>query len=171
MRLDIAVSLPRERRSVALIRSIVTNTLLVFGVAPECAEDIRLAISEACANVVEHAGADDEYQVEVHVAARTCTIDVINTGVGFDAADLSGTLPDVGSSRGRGVAIMKAVMDSVQMRSSPEAGTLVHLSRALDYRDDDPLNLADLPAAIRPVPADRASTSGITIEHRQTAST
>lgn len=139
MHLDFALNLPKEAETVALVRAAITNTLTLFGVSEECVEDIRLAVSEACNNVVSHAERDDEYEIDVHVDELECAIDVRNTGHGFDAATLDGVMPDPLSPRGRGVAIMKTLMDSVNMTSSPEAGTLVHLTRTLTLRDDGPI--------------------------------
>lgn len=123
----------------ALIRNVVTNTLLLFGVADRCVEDIRLALSEACTNVIEHAASSDEYEVRVQVDDHECVITVTNAGDGFDADSLSGTMPGATSARGRGVAIMNAVVDRVDFRSEPEAGTIVRLVKQLTVRDDGPL--------------------------------
>jgi serine/threonine-protein kinase RsbW len=136
MHLHFAVCLPREAETVALIRAAITNTLTLFGVAEDCVEDVRLAVSEACTNVISHADSDDEYEVEVHVDGHVCAVNVRDSGNGFDAAALRGMMPDPLSSRGRGVAIMKALMDRVHMTSSPEDGTIVHLTRTLTLRDD-----------------------------------
>jgi len=139
MHIDVAICLPRESETVALVRSAVGETLRTFGVEPDCVEDIRLAVSEACTNVVDHAGTDDEYEVQVHVDQDTCVIDVRNTGSGFDAAELEGVPADPLSARGRGVAIMRAVMDNVGFHSEAESGTIVHLVRALQVRADSPI--------------------------------
>jgi len=119
-----------------LVRATVTNTLTLFGVAEDCVEDIRLALSEACTNVIDHATSDDNYEVDLHVDERECAISVRNVGHGFDSTALSGLPPDPHSARGRGVAIMRAVMDSVNFTSTPETGTVVHLVRALAARED-----------------------------------
>ncbi len=124
----------------ALVRAAITGTLQVLGVREECVDDIRLAVSEACSNVVQHAATGDEYEVTVRVDDQFCTIDVKNTGNGFDAASLAGDMPDPQSPRGRGVAIMRTVMDGFNFTSSPEAGTIVHLTRALSFRDDSPVS-------------------------------
>lgn len=139
MNLDFAVCLPQEAESVALIRTAVTNTLMLFGVDDGCVEGIRLALSEACTNVIQHASAEDEYEVRVEVDDDHCTISVRNAGDGFDGASLSGEMPDGSSSRGRGVAIMRAVMDQVEFSSEPEAGTIVRLVKSLALRDDGPM--------------------------------
>ena len=139
MRIDVAICLPQEASSVQLIRRAVTNTLGVFGVDEDCIEEIRLALSEACTNVVEHAQPADEYEVRLEVDDRRCAISVTNRGNGFDADDLHGVMPATDSARGRGVAIMRAVMDHVEFRSEPEAGTVVHLVKELTFRPDAPL--------------------------------
>jgi len=135
MHLHFAVCLPRDGETVTLVQSALTDAFTLFGVTRECVDDIRLAVSEACTNVITHAERDDEYEVEVHVDSHACTVDVRDSGNGFDAAALSGKMPDPLSSQGRGVAIMRALMDSVDMTSSPETGTVVHLTRNLTLHD------------------------------------
>jgi len=137
--LDVAVCLPRDAETVALIRGVVTHALRSFGVTSECVEDIRLALSEACTNVVEHAADDDEYEVRLQLDEQRVAISIKNTGAGFDADALADTMPDESSTRGRGVAIMRALMDSVEFTSEPERGTLVHLVKALAVDPGAPL--------------------------------
>lgn len=139
MRIDVAICLPQEASSVRLVRRAVTNTLVVFGVDDDCVEEIRLALSEACTNVVEHAHDADEYEVRIEVDDQRCAISVANTGNGFDADDLHGVMPGPDSPRGRGVAIMQALMDHVEFRSEPAAGTVVRLVKTLRFRPDAPL--------------------------------
>ncbi|HET6964866.1 MAG TPA: ATP-binding protein [Acidimicrobiales bacterium] len=139
MLIDMAVCLPRDAPTVALVRTAITNTLGLIGVDRDCIDDIALAVSEACTNVIQHAATDDEYEVSVHVDDTRCTISVKNTGNGFDAAALAGTMPDPFSTRGRGVAIMQMVMDGIDFVSSPEAGTIVNLVRNLTFREDAPI--------------------------------
>ena len=43
-----------------------------------------LALTEACANVVQHAGEHEEYQVDVAITDDTCRISVLDDGQGFD---------------------------------------------------------------------------------------
>ena len=139
MHLEVAVYLPRESITVALVRTVVTNTLTVFGVDDDCIEDIRLALSEACTNVVMHATGDEEYEVQVRIDDDRCAISVRNTGDEFDPESLNTLLTDTDSPRGRGVPIMRAVMDEVSIESTPPKGTVVTLSRRLRLRWDAPL--------------------------------
>jgi serine/threonine-protein kinase RsbW len=139
VKLDVALCLPQEVESVSLIRVVIGDALLRLGITDDCIDDIRLALSEACTNVLEHAAAEDEYEVRLHVDGDTCEISVLDTGEDLDADALDGVMPDSGSSGGRGVAIMHAVMDQVAFRSEPEVGTIVHLVKRLEVRGDAPL--------------------------------
>lgn len=139
MRLEVAVCLPHESETVALVRGVVTNALRSFGVTQDCVEDIRLALSEACTNVVAHAAADDEYEVRIQIDELRCAISVKNTGGGFDATTLANEMPDPMSPSGRGVAIMRAVMDDVAFTSERSTGTIVRLVKDLTLAPDGAL--------------------------------
>jgi serine/threonine-protein kinase RsbW len=138
--LEFAVFLPRDAETVGLVRAVVTSALVSFGVTPGCVDDVRLALGEACTNVIDHATNDDEYEVRLEIDETRCAISVKNTGIGFDATALAGVMPDIDSPRGRGVAIMRAVMDSVEFRSEPESGTIVHLVKTLSVESGTALS-------------------------------
>jgi serine/threonine-protein kinase RsbW len=135
MHFDVAISLPQEVASVTLVRHVVASALESFGLTSECVDDIQLALSEACANVVDHAATEDEYSVELHVDEQRCELRVRNDGEGFDVTGLAEEMPDPTSARGRGVAIMRAVMDRVDFAHEEEEGTMVRLVKALSIRE------------------------------------
>jgi serine/threonine-protein kinase RsbW len=140
VKLDVAFCLPQEVESVSLIRVVIGDALVRLGITEECVDDIRLALSEACTNVLDHAAVEDEYEVRLKVDDETCEISVCDTGTNpLDAAALAGVMPDTGSPGGRGVAIMHAVMDHVAFRSEPETGTIVHLVKRLEIAEDSPM--------------------------------
>lgn len=70
MKIELALCLPRDVETVALVRDVSIDALARLGITPGCLEDVRLALSEACTNVIEHSGAEDEYEVR---RARSCT--------------------------------------------------------------------------------------------------
>lgn len=139
MNLDVAVCLPREAPTVTIIRGVVTNALGLIGVSQDCIDDIRLALSEACNNVIEHAASDDEYEVRVQVDGHRCVVTVTDAGDGIDAGVLEAAMPDELSPRGRGIAIMRALMDRVQFRAEQGTGTVVRLTKTLVLTEASPL--------------------------------
>lgn len=141
MEIDLALCLPREAETVAIVRDIAVSALIRLGVTHECAEDIRLALSEACSNVVDHSEADDEYEVRLLVDETQCEIRVIDSGRGFDAASLQQAAPaSADSARGRGISMMQALVDNVTFESKPEEGTIVRLVKTLTLDENGALH-------------------------------
>ena len=140
MELDVALRLPRDSETVAVVRSFSADGLRRLGVTDQCVDDIRLALSEAVTNVLDHATTDDDYEVRLVVRGRVCVMTVVDCGRGFDADALASSMPDPSSARGRGVAIMRAVLDGVRFESHAERGTIAHLTKHLEIVPGSPLD-------------------------------
>lgn len=149
--IQIALCLPRDAETVAVVRGVAMVALDRLGVTSAWIEDIRLALSEACTNVIDHAQPTDEYEIRLEVDDQRYVITVIDTGHGLDAAQLASGMPPADSERGRGLAIMRALVDSLDFRSEPEAGTIVRLVKAISVLPAAPLNrLRDQSPAAEP---------------------
>ena len=136
MRLILSVFLPRDRATIPVSRHIVRDALREIGVVEECAHDVAIAQSEACTNVVDHSGPGDQYEVSVEINGECCTIRVIDAGQGFDEGAVHDGGAAADSERGRGIQLMKALVDRVHFRSDAGAGTAVHLEKTLRFRED-----------------------------------
>ena len=139
MRITYSLTLPRDVTTVPVVRRLCKGALLELGVMPQDIHDVALAVTEACANVVEHSSdVDDEYEVFVSVSDGLCEIRVIDAGRGFDAAGLerSNQPENLSAERGRGITLMRALVDNASFESAPEEGTIVHLHKQLNLEDD-----------------------------------
>jgi serine/threonine-protein kinase RsbW len=140
----ITLRLPRDAISVPVIRHLVTYALDEVGVVREIRDDIELALSEACANVLDHAGPGDAYDVSVTIGPELCEIRVVDVGHGFDydsviaARDATEVDLVLAAERGRGLGLMRALVDHIELRSEPEVGTLVRLVKQLAFDDSAP---------------------------------
>ena len=83
----------REAASVPLARRLLLGTMETAGVDPDISYDLSVALSEACANAVEHGGATGArrglgaYRVTAYLDGEKCRIEVADSGPGFpDAA-------------------------------------------------------------------------------------
>ena len=130
--------LPRDAASVPVSRQVLDGCLETLGVTPETRTDIALALSEACANVILHAGQTDEYEVMARATDGRCVIEVVNRGGGALAVPAARPAPPAGgvapstAEHGRGLKIMDAVVDNLRLTGGRD-GTTVHFEKALDW--------------------------------------
>lgn len=139
--------LPRDSSTLSVVRHITASALEELGVVSEEIGDVILALTEAAANVVKHSGADDQYEVHLVIENNSCEIRVVDGGRGFDSDSLGVNMAGPSEERGRGMALMAALVDSVRFESRPEAGTIVHLVKDLALRPDGPLRRLVEPSA------------------------
>lgn len=128
MRISLHLNLPREADSVPAVRRLLRCALTALHVDRQSGEDLEVALSEACANVVKHAKGADSIEVRLDVAEDRCAIDVADNGAGFDADAVAE--PDTVSDRGRGLFLIKALSDNVRMHSTPRRGSLIHFEKS-----------------------------------------
>ena len=137
-RISLTLQLPRDRASIPVVRHLTHSALAEVGVRDWIQQDVELAVTEACANVLDHAGSGDAYDVVVSLVGNTCEIRVVDVGRGFDYGNLVSRSTSIHDERGRGIALMHALMDTVLFTSEPESGTVVHLVKGLDFDDQSP---------------------------------
>ena len=131
----IALSLPRDEQTIPVSRHIAANAMAEIGVTEDGVGDIAVALTEACTNVMKHSGPGDEFEVSLEVDDDQCVIRVVDTGRGFDAAALGFGHADASAEQGRGIELIRALVDQVKFIAKPEAGTIVHLAKTLDFED------------------------------------
>ncbi|HEY0932272.1 MAG TPA: ATP-binding protein [Trebonia sp.] len=132
----------RELLSVPVMRQVLGDTLRGIGLSDDSVDDILLAATEACTNVVLHAGQSaPAFTVAATVDSAACRVEVADGGRGCP-----GTRSRRGIGRrrprrrselaesGRGFAIMQACVDSVELRSAPGRGTRVVLDKRIDWQ-------------------------------------
>ncbi|WP_030055452.1 ATP-binding protein [Streptomyces pyridomyceticus] len=194
--------LKRDPVSVPLARRILLGAMATAGVDPQIADDLGVALSEACANAVEHGATgrpDDGFQVTASICGDRLRIEVTDSGPGLPAAapvrrpaaaaqtrpapsghgprrprrgratvparvltghrprcdghpydthvlpcrpaaptlrpvDLD-TLPDLTAESGRGLFLIHALTDHVQLRNHPLRGAIVSFDKILKWQD------------------------------------
>jgi serine/threonine-protein kinase RsbW len=146
--------LPREAQSVGKARRMLRDTADLVGMDPDIVFDLGVALTEACANVIEHSGpADgygqrpaDGYWVAAGISSERCWVDVIDNGVGFAPRRLvevrgqrirpavAANTADMAES-GRGLMLIEALCDRVDIRNHPARGAMIHFERDLKPRE------------------------------------
>lgn len=120
--------------NVALARLALTGVAAVAGLREDDVADLKLAVSEVCTNGVLHAYADGRADGDQIVVIRytvsddAVTVEVLDSGTGFDP---DAALVELGShdSEGHlGLALARAVTDDLEIETG-DAGTKVTFSK------------------------------------------
>jgi serine phosphatase RsbU (regulator of sigma subunit)/anti-sigma regulatory factor (Ser/Thr protein kinase) len=120
-RLDLAVL--GDEPSLRAFRGTLRRWLAAAGATPEEVQDITMAANEAIQNAIEHAHALTRRAVEV-------VLDRSGDPIEVTVRDHGTWRPPRESSRGRGLPLMRALMDTVEVDPTPQ-GTTVTLRRSL----------------------------------------
>ncbi|MCQ4083172.1 ATP-binding protein [Streptomyces sp. RB6PN25] len=143
-----SLHLRREAASVPLARRLLLGTMETAGVDPDISYDLSIALSEACANAVEHGGAAEwgagagEYHVTAHIEGDRCRIEVTDSGPGFSRSRARRALRPLvrraahHQEGGRGLFLIESLVDHVDFRNRPGRGVVVSFDKVLKWRDD-----------------------------------
>ena len=121
----ISLTLPSSPEYVLLARLVVAQVGRLAGFGPEDVYDLKLAVTEAATNVIRHAAVEN-YEVEYRVLPRAVEITVIDTGGGFNIADLA---PAPNGQGGFGLAVIRDLVDELVLDSTEGRGTRLKMIR------------------------------------------
>lgn len=99
-----------------------------FGLPPEACYQVKLALSEAVTNAIQHGSSSpaDPIRIVVIAEAETLIFDVFDTGRFVPRVTRRGSMPE----SGRGLEFMRLMMDQVELRPG-DAGTHLRLVKRL----------------------------------------
>jgi anti-sigma regulatory factor (Ser/Thr protein kinase) len=125
--------------SLRLVRLAVGAVAALGGAPPSAAADLKLAVTEACTNSVQHAypegtARDPRLTVRVSLEPGLLVVDVTDEGVGFDS-DRASLVIHEGEERerGMGLPIIRAVTDTFDVYNL-EPGTRLVFSKRFERR-------------------------------------
>ncbi len=105
----------------------------------QCAvDDLKIALSEVCSNIVEHSRSSTDYVVDCEFEDNTLSIVVEDNGVGFERSPRE-KVRQLTQVRGLGIYLVSSLMDRVTYEHKPGDGTRVtlqkrHVNRPLKQR-------------------------------------
>ncbi len=95
----------------------------------ESVYDIVMAVGEVCDNAIEHGRSEMGIDVEYVMEEGGFAVMIQDYGPGFDPTGRGEEPPDLFSESGRGLFLMKNLMDEVQIDSAPGRGTRIVLTK------------------------------------------
>jgi serine/threonine-protein kinase RsbW len=135
--IEVDIKVPNQTRYLSLIGRIgedIAKELDKFsGDRETLAYHINLVLTEAMVNAIKYANAEDPdkmVHIMITIADSELTIRVYDNGQGFDINSIPPPDFEKLEDRGRGVFIIKSIMDSVRYRKI-DGGNVLEMSKRL----------------------------------------
>ena len=130
---QLMMSVPGKPEYVGTVRIAVAHVASNAGFDIEAIDDIKIAVSEACTNIINHAHKCPEfsYDVILEVGEEGLTITVKDFGIGFNVENSTKPVSGEPQESGLGLFIIKALMDEVSINSAPGHGADIKMTRYL----------------------------------------
>jgi anti-sigma regulatory factor (Ser/Thr protein kinase) len=119
---DIRLTLPARAGNVVLVRHVVGALAEALKMPPALVEDVKLAVTEACTNVVRHAysGREGPIEVEVEPQGDSLTVVVMDHGEGIRPNPSAG-------GPGLGLPLIAALAHQLEIEHEPERGSRISM--------------------------------------------
>lgn len=129
---SIKLTLPTKPEYVSLARLTIASVANNMGFSIGDVEDLKVAISEACTNALNHGkNPDTTYELTYIVNSEQLVFTVADKGVGFEPEEVKA--PDLNGAQlgGFGLFIIKSLMDRVEIISERGSGTSITMIKNL----------------------------------------
>lgn len=121
------LNIPNKKEYVVSARLAATSVAGIHGYDIEKVEDIRLAVGEACNNVVLHSRGSATIDIVIEIEKEFMKISISDQGEGFIPGKISSPDPEDYTGSGLGLYIIDALMDELIVESRQEKGTTIHM--------------------------------------------
>ena len=126
------ITIPSMTEYVAVARLAISGIAGRIGFNIEEIEDIKIAISEACTNAIQHAYTDTNQKIDITINAYTEKLEVVvqDYGKGFDPKNpVSNKHENDEIGLGLGLTFIKSLMNEHTVESQENKGTTVTMRK------------------------------------------
>lgn len=133
----VQLSIPAQADFVAVARLTISGVAARMNFTIDDIEDIKVAVSEACTNAVQHAyaGGDGLVTLVATMNEGYLEVSVSDSGKGFDTENIVSSKQDGANDAlfglGLGLTFIKSLMDTCDVISSRGAGTTIRMTKRL----------------------------------------
>ncbi|HEY3397397.1 MAG TPA: ATP-binding protein [Armatimonadota bacterium] len=130
---QVLVTIPCHPRYLSVARLLVGGIGAQAGLSIDDVDDMKVAVSEAITNVMDHAYGGEltgSVVLRYRPAPGELTVEVEDTGAGFDPAKIPTHAPPApGIEGGLGLYLVKELSDSFKVESAPGSGTKITITK------------------------------------------
>jgi serine/threonine-protein kinase RsbW len=123
----VALTIPAKAEYIVLSRLALSGLARARALEPALIADLKLALTEACSNVVRHAYKEQpagEVEVRYELDEDKLSVEVVDEGIGFDPAAAAAAAGDELDEGGLGISIIRAIVDELDIKSGDSGSSL-----------------------------------------------
>ena len=128
------ISIPSDPKYLSVVRAVVTTMGSICGLGDSAVEDVKLAVDEACANVIRHAYRGDTGQkivVKFKVIEKRFEVVIEDSGIKAQPHLIAGRSLDDVRPGGLGIHLIKRAFDVFQFDERKKKGNRLRLVRRI----------------------------------------
>jgi serine/threonine-protein kinase RsbW len=134
------ISIPSHPRFLSLIREVTVRMARMAGIENRTAYDLKLAVDEACANVIKHAykgTTDRKITVKYRKTKKNFEVTIEDSGAKAGARALKGKKISKVCAGGLGVLLIKRAFDVCCFDEMKTTGNRLKLIKHLEAENED----------------------------------
>ena len=123
----VALTIPAKAEYIVLSRLALSGLARARALEPALIADLKLALTEACSNVVRHAYKEQpagEVEVRYELDEDKLSVEVVDEGIGFDPEVAAAAAGDELDEGGLGISIIRAIVDELDIKSGDSGSSL-----------------------------------------------
>ena len=134
---ELTLEIPAHARHLGVAAGFIRAAARVAGFEEDGVEAVEIAVMEAVDNVIDHArvGHEESVTIVVRQSGDDLIVEIRDMGVPWPERVLNGEvgveMPPIYSERGRGMAMMRALMDEVTPLQRPDGGKTLRMVKRL----------------------------------------
>ncbi len=136
----VSLKVPSHPKYLSLIREVTAGVGLMHGLGQDVVEQIKLAVDEACANVIKYAyggNAEERIVVRYRVDDERFEVVIEDSGIKADPMEIIGRKLEEVRPGGLGVHFIKRCFDVFEFDGKKKNGNRLRLVRYLKEKNED----------------------------------
>jgi serine/threonine-protein kinase RsbW len=137
MKDSVTITIPSHPKYLSIVRSVTGKLAQIYEITEPLTEDMKLAVDEACANVIKHAYRGDitkKIVLKYKITKKSFNVIIEDNGIRVQTDLIKGRSLDDIRPGGLGIHFIKRVFDVFQFDETKKKGNRLVLIKSMDIK-------------------------------------
>ena len=137
MKDSVTITIPSHPKYLSIVRSVTGKMAQIYEITEPLTEDMKLAVDEACANVIKHAYRGDRTKkivLKYKITKKSFNVIIEDSGIKAQTDLIKGRSLDDIRPGGLGIHFIKRVFDVFQFDETKKKGNRLILIKSMNIK-------------------------------------